>query len=487
MHCTIIVDTPCGSGRLRCSVPGALKLPQQLQERLGSTWLICSQIGEAWLLCEGSVVGPLACLRPVADDVWLKWEQPILLDAEPTTPVSTEAPCEPSGGWTAGVSNEKWDFKAPVAIGRSPDCTIQLSAASVSSVHALVVPGKHALKFYDLGSRNGSRIGGGIEVKTVKLTHQDTIECAKQKITFESDVIRMRQPEAFPSPAMAKIESLIMRIAPTRAPVVVTGESGSGKESIARSLHEQSGLPGALVCANAACFTPQLARSELFGHLSGSFTGATENKEGLFLAAHNGTLFLDEIADMSLSVQAELLRALETDQIFPVGSTQPIHAKPRIIAATHKDLGNEVKEGRFREDLFYRLFVVNIAIPPLRERPEDILFLARVFSDKFCQGADLSAETLRWLKVQSWKGNIRELRNLFWKASVIYEDAPTSLFNLRRLNKNKTNKKPCKDEVLEVYHRFDEDIQRTAEHLRIHRSTVHRHLKAARVSCRVAA
>ena len=226
---------------------------------------------------------------------------------------------------------------------------------------------------------------------------------------------------------------------------------------------------------------------ELFGHLSGSFTGATEDKKGLFLTAHNGTLFLDEIADMPLSVQAELLRALETDQIYPVGSTQPVHARPRIIAATHKDLANEVKEGRFREDLFYRLFVVNIAIPPLRERPEDILFLARVFSDKFCKGAELTAETLQWLKVQPWKGNIRELRNLFWKASVIYADAPTSLFNLRRLSENKATKKPCKDEVLEVYHRFNDDIQRTAEHLKIHRSTVHRHIKAAKLANRAAA
>ena len=191
--------------------------------------------------------------------------------------------------------------------------------------------------------------------------------------------------------------------------------------------------------ANASCLSPQLARSELFGHLAGAFTGAKQDKIGLFQAAKDGTLFLDEIGDMSLSVQAELLRALETGFIQPVGSTDLIQARPRIVTATHKNLAHEVQEGRFREDLYYRLFVVNLHVPSLRERPEDITHLANVFTARFCQGETLTDEALSWLRVQPRK--YQGIQSLL-KASVMYPDKPTSLFNLQRLLENETSRKP---------------------------------------------
>ena len=229
------------------------------------------------------------------------------------------------------------------------------------------------------------------------------------------------------SAEMAQLHELIAKVAPTRSNVLIVGESGTGKELIARAIHESSGrAKSPLIPINCAAIPETLLESELFGHVKGAFTGADSNKEGLLKTAGDGTIFLDELGDMPLSVQAKLLRAIESREIQPVGSVRriPIHA--RIVAATHRDLHEQIAREEFREDLYYRLAVVEIPVPPLRERREDIPALVGHFVEKYrleigrpCAG--LSSDALRQLVGYSWKGNVRELENTIERAMILFE------------------------------------------------------------------
>jgi len=229
------------------------------------------------------------------------------------------------------------------------------------------------------------------------------------------------------SAAMRDIIALIQRLGHSRASVLITGESGTGKEVIARTLHfhgARSEKP--FVPINCTAIPEGLLESELFGHVRGAFTGAHASKRGLFEKAHGGTLFLDEIGDMGLGLQAKLLRVLQDREIRPVGGTQTLKVDVRIIAATNKDLPAEIGAGRFREDLFYRLNVVPIAVPPLRERPEDIPALVEAFLRRHAEGRKrfLSPEALAMLRAQPWRGNARELENTIERALAL-TDAET--------------------------------------------------------------
>jgi len=229
------------------------------------------------------------------------------------------------------------------------------------------------------------------------------------------------------SPAMRDIIALIQRVAPSRASVLITGESGTGKEVVARTLHfhgARSEKP--FVPVNCTAIPEGLLESELFGHVRGAFTGAHASKHGLFEKAHGGTLFLDEIGDMGLGLQAKLLRVLQDREIRPVGGTQTVKVDVRIIAATNKDLPAEIGAGRFREDLFYRLNVVPIVVPPLRERPEDVPALVEAFLRRHGEGRRrfVSSEALALLRAQPWRGNARELENTIERALAL-TDAET--------------------------------------------------------------
>jgi len=238
------------------------------------------------------------------------------------------------------------------------------------------------------------------------------------------------------SRSMVEISRLIAKVAPTASNVLITGESGTGKELIARSIHLQSErAEEPFVPINCAAIPEPLLESELFGHVRGAFTGAVADKEGLLRTAGDGTIFLDEIGDMPMAIQAKLLRAIETREIQPVGSVRriPIHA--RIIAATHRDLLRRIEENTFREDLYYRLAVVEIRIPPLRERREDIPLLVQHFIEKYgcelgrrCGGVESSA--LRRLVGHTWKGNIRELENTIERAMILGESDLITLDDL---------------------------------------------------------
>jgi transcriptional regulator with GAF, ATPase, and Fis domain len=229
------------------------------------------------------------------------------------------------------------------------------------------------------------------------------------------------------SPAVRQLLHLVRKVAQSPSAVLLRGESGTGKELLAQALHEYSPRSGkAFVKVHCAALSPGLLESELFGHVKGAFTGAHRDKVGRFELANGGTLFLDEIGDISLEVQTKLLRVLQEMTFERVGSSEPVHVDVRIIAATHQDLEQLISQGRFRKDLYYRLNVISIQVPALRERPEDIPELALHFLRLYAQRANqpatqLDDEALAALKGYSWPGNIRQLENVIERAVVVAE------------------------------------------------------------------
>jgi DNA-binding NtrC family response regulator len=225
----------------------------------------------------------------------------------------------------------------------------------------------------------------------------------------------------FQSRVMRQLVETIAVVAPSDAPVLIQGPSGTGKELIAQLIHQWS--PRALkplVTANCAGLSATLIESELFGHKRGAFTGASEDRVGLFRTASGGSLFLDEIGEMPLEMQPKLLRALETNQVTPVGADRPVHVDTRLVAATNRNLLEEIKEGRFREDLFYRLNVVELIVPPLADRREDIIPLAKHFASQFAnRQVRLSPQATQAILTYSWTGNVRELRNAMQRACLL--------------------------------------------------------------------
>lgn len=227
------------------------------------------------------------------------------------------------------------------------------------------------------------------------------------------------------SPKMRAIFDLIQTVAPQSSRVLITGESGTGKELVARAIHENSARAQApFITINCGAFPETLLESELFGYVKGAFTGANENREGLFQAAHGGTLFMDEIGNMSLTMQVKLYRVLQEGKVRPIGSTEETDVDVRIIAATNKDFEKEIAEGRFREDLYYRLSVIPIQLPPLRERREDIPLLARHFLETFRKSMEkpiegISPEAVSRLEAYDWPGNVRELENTMERAVAL--------------------------------------------------------------------
>src|SRR5271155_3580619 len=227
------------------------------------------------------------------------------------------------------------------------------------------------------------------------------------------------------SPKMRALFDLIETIAPQSSRVLITGESGTGKELVARAIHENSARAKTpFITINCGAFPETLLESELFGYMKGAFTGANENRRGLFHAAHGGTLFMDEIGNMSVTMQVKLYRVLQEGKVRPIGSTEESEVDVRIIAATNKDLAKEIAEERFREDLYYRLSVIPIHLPPLRERRDDIPLLAREFLGRFSKSMSkkiegIEPEAMRRLEVYGWPGNVRELENTIERAVAL--------------------------------------------------------------------
>ena len=228
------------------------------------------------------------------------------------------------------------------------------------------------------------------------------------------------------SQKMQELRAMIEKVAPTDARVLITGENGSGKEVVARQIYEMSSRANApFVEVNCAAIPSELIESELFGHEKGSFTSAIKDRTGKFEEANNGTIFLDEIGDMSLTAQAKVLRCLQESVISPVGSNKSIKINVRVLAATNKDLLKEIKLGNFREDLYYRLNVINMHVPKLSERKEDILLLVDYFSEIICNEQNIkpkktfTQDAILELQKRTWNGNIRELRNTIEKLIIL--------------------------------------------------------------------
>ncbi|MBV7299532.1 sigma-54-dependent transcriptional regulator [Enterovibrio paralichthyis] len=247
----------------------------------------------------------------------------------------------------------------------------------------------------------------------------------RRNVALQRDVAR-----SFPvdiigeAPKTQAMREMVSRLAPSPAAVLIEGESGTGKELVARALHSLSGRTGPFVPLNCGAIAPELLESELFGHVSGAFTGARKNKDGLFRVADKGTLFLDEIGEMPLSMQASLLRTLEQKTIRPVGAEREVSVDVRIVAATNRNLHQEVELGRFRKDLFYRLNVLSLELPPLRERTQDIALLLNHFSDSLAREMGLkpvvwSSEEVAAMQGYDWPGNIRELKNTVERAVLL--------------------------------------------------------------------
>lgn len=235
--------------------------------------------------------------------------------------------------------------------------------------------------------------------------------------------LRDRLPAGFvcESPAMCRVVQTAAVVAPSSAPILILGPSGAGKEMIAQLIHAWSPrAKGPMVAANCAGLPESLIESELFGHSKGAYTGASEARQGFFRAAHGGTLFLDEIGELPLHLQPKLLRALESGRITPVGSDVPVEVDTRLVAATNRDLGEAVQQGKFRDDLYYRINVVELAVPPLSDRYDDILPLARRFAAEFAGGpVRLSPQAVQCLLSHRWPGNVRELRNAIQRACLL--------------------------------------------------------------------
>ncbi len=249
--------------------------------------------------------------------------------------------------------------------------------------------------------------------------------CEKSRMTAEIVALHRELMERYgfanilgTSDAMRRVFEKIRMVANTRSTVVIEGESGTGKELVARALHYNSARAGKpFVVINCAALPANLVESELFGHIKGAFTGASDRRVGKFQAAEGGTLLIDEIGEMPMDVQSKFLRSIESRSVTPVGSNKEIEVDVRIVAATNRHLESLVSEGKFREDLFYRLNVVSISLPPLRERREDIPILARAFIDELASEnerpiRDVSPEALAHLQGFDWPGNVRQLRNV---------------------------------------------------------------------------
>jgi len=237
------------------------------------------------------------------------------------------------------------------------------------------------------------------------------------------------------SDLMWNLFAMIQRVAPHYRSVLIHGPTGAGKDLVATALHHRSHVAGKFVVLNCSAVIETLFESELFGHVRGAFTGADRDKTGLFELANGGTLFLDEIGDMPLSTQAKLLRAIQNQEVLPVGSLTPHKVNVRIVAATHRDLKAAIAAGTFREDLYYRLTMVELTVPPLKDRPEDIPLLARhfirKFSSEFSKRIDgLTPRALLVLQRYSWPGNVRELEHIIGRACMLTEEATLDVSSL---------------------------------------------------------
>jgi two-component system response regulator GlrR len=312
---------------------------------------------------------------------------------------------------------------ATLMVGNQADSGLCLSDPTVSRQHAELHPLTEGVRVRDLGSLNGTFSGGmRIHEAILQVAPEARLRVGQTELSIrveEEELGRPEGPGTFgkalgQSQAMRRVFGILERVAPTDATVVLLGETGTGKEVLAHAIHTASRRTSQpFVVVDCSAISPQLIESELFGHTRGAFTGAVSHREGAFLQANGGTLFLDELGELPLDMQPKLLRALESGTVKRVGEDQPRRTQVRVIAATNRDLQEEVRAGRFRRDLYFRLAVMTVRLPPLRERPEDVPLLIRHFLHELgAPDFPLSESLLQQLRSYAWPGNVRELRNV---------------------------------------------------------------------------
>ncbi len=309
----------------------------------------------------------------------------------------------------------------PVLVGQGPACGLRLSDPTVSRRHVALEPSRVGLRLTDLDSTNGTFVDR-VRVRDVELVGEEMVSVGSTvlRVEFRPSAPPVPPPAAHSfgnlvgeSREMRRLYPLCARLAALDVTVVIEGETGTGKEVLAEAIHEQSPrASGPFVIFDCTAVPPNLVESELFGHERGAFTGATAARKGLFEQAHGGTLLIDEIGDLDLALQPKLLRAIERGEVRRVGSDRWQRMDVRVLAATRRNLDQEVQAGRFRDDLFHRLAIARIELPPLRRRTGDVAVLVRAFCQELGARADAipKEELARW-EGYPWPGNVRELRN----------------------------------------------------------------------------
>jgi DNA-binding NtrC family response regulator len=358
-----------------------------------------------------------------------------------------------------------------LVVGAGRDCDLVLSDPKVSRRHAELTVTPDGIRIKDLGSTNGTWwqgtrvvdvvVPGGATVKfgetPVRLAGND----APSLPPSERDHFGLMVGQ---SVAMRELFAILEMAAPSDATVLIEGESGTGKEVAARAIHEASGRQaGPFVVVDCSAIAESLIDSHLFGHVRGAFTGADRDRKGAFVEASGGTLFLDELGELPLAIQAKLLRVLEAQTVQPVGADRPVSVDTRVIAATHRDLARMVAAKQFRFDLFYRLAVVHVALPPLRDRLEDLPHLVATFYAR--RGSDpgpIDGDNLERLRRHAWPGNVRELRNALERAWAL--SGPKSRFRELRLWLDTGAGAPQFTEVVDLALPFKDAKERWNDH-----------------------
>jgi DNA-binding NtrC family response regulator len=367
-----------------------------------------------------------------------------------------------------------------VRIGSGEGCDWRLDVPGLEAEHVEIRSDAGGVRARDLGTRRGSWLdgqplkdertlapGGVLRLGSVELH----VERHRRQQPVSPSTEQRFEDLVGASPRMLEVFGLLRQLADQKVEVLITGETGTGKELVARALHHASSRAGApFVVLNCGALPETLVESELFGHVRGAFTGATDNKEGAFRAADGGTLFLDEIGELPLPMQTRLLRALENGEVVPVGSQKVHRPDVRIVAATHRDLASDVAEGLFRRDLFFRLFVAVVKLPALRERREDIPLLVEHILAQISPGATISLtpDARRLLRDHHWEGNVRSLKNTLLRAvttrrsNLIRADdlvfPPSTQAGMERLRWPTTGSPICAEE--EELSRWDRALRR---------------------------
>jgi transcriptional regulator with GAF, ATPase, and Fis domain len=365
--------------------------------------------------------------------------------------------------------------------------------ASVSRQHARLEPADGGLFVTDLASHNGTFVGGVRVAERAWAPFDSLVRFGSTVATvvadagaFASDGPLVR--ELVGGPGLAELRLRIASIAPSNAPVLIEGETGSGKEVVARAIHEVSKRAGDLLAINCAAIAPELVESELFGHGRGAFSGSHGARAGLFRTADRGTLLLDEIGELRPAVQAKLLRVLETGEVRGVGEDRGTVVDVRVLAATHRDLGSLVATGGFRADLFHRVAAMRVGVPPLRDHIEDLPQLCGRFLRD--EGMSVNAQTIEALMLRDWPGNVRELRNVLVDAAAAARYAgrdtiePQDLGRPASSNRDAGGEESARNRIIAALTSCNGNVTRAAGQLGISRTVLYENLRRLSIDAR---